>query len=433
MSEINGWQTSLLHDLLYLMKSGGTPDTSRADFYGGDIPFVAIDDMTSCWKFIKKTKKRLTLEGLRNSNTWLVPEYSILYSIYATIGVPRINLLPVTTNQAILALLANPAKIDVNYLFYWLAFIRATVVNFSSQTTQSNLNSTTVKSFTVLHPIQLREQTKIAEILSTVDRAIEQTEALIAKQQCIKTGLMQDLLTRGIDGAGRLRTEQTHEFKDSPLGRIPVEWEVMALGCVAAISAGVTLGVTHEGPATVELPYLRVANVQDGYLDLTDVKVIRLPQANVEKFSLKPGDVLMNEGGDFDKLGRGTIWKGEIDVCLHQNHVFKVRPKSEILASGYLEAISSSTYGKSFFIMASKQSTNLASINASQLKLFPVPLPPYAEQVRIEDHLNNGQLLAQNNKAQLKKLRTLKTALMQDLLTGRKRVTALLDHPQVPT
>ena len=78
----------------------------------------------------------------------------------------------------------------------------------------------------VVYPKNISEQTKIAEILSTVDQAIEQTEALIAKQQRIRTGLMQDLLTRGIDEDGNLRSEETHEFKDSPLGRIPVEWEV---------------------------------------------------------------------------------------------------------------------------------------------------------------------------------------------------------------
>ena len=81
-----------------------------------------------------------------------------------------------------------------------------------------------------------------------MDRAIEQTEALIAKQQRIKTGLMQDLLTRGIDEHGNLRSEQTHKFKDSPLGRIPVEWEIVHLGNVSEISSGITLGKIHSGP-----------------------------------------------------------------------------------------------------------------------------------------------------------------------------------------
>ena len=271
------------------------------------------------------------------------------------------------------------------------------------------------------------EQSKIAEILSTVDQAIEQTEALIAKQQRIKTGLMQDLLTRGIDEHGQLRTEQTHAFKDSPLGRIPVEWEVARLGEVAAISAGVTLGKSYEGPNTVELPYLRVANVQDGFLDLSEMKLIRVPKNHLEKYELKVGDVLMNEGGDFDKLGRGAVWRGQVPVCLHQNHVFKVRPHNEKLASDFLAAVSASPYGKSFFMMASKQSTNLASINSTQLKAFPIPLPDYQEQIRIQTQFKSLAEVLNGSETELKKQRSLKAALMQDLLTGSKRVNDLLN------
>ena len=78
---------------------------------------------------------------------------------------------------------------------------------------------------------------------------------------------MQDLLTRGIDEQGNLRSDRTHQFKDSPLGRIPVEWDIQTLGKVSDIRSGITLGKTHVGPRTIEIPYLRVANVQDGYLD----------------------------------------------------------------------------------------------------------------------------------------------------------------------
>jgi len=280
--------------------------------------------------------------------------------------------------------------------------------------------------FGALVPSSKLEQTKIAEVLSTVDQAIEQTEALIAKQQRIKTGLMQDLLTKGIDEHGNLRSEQTHQFKDSPLGRIPVEWEVARLGTVSQISSGLTLGKTHGGPKTKKFPYLRVANVQDGYLDLTDIKIIRVPLLYLDKYQLQIGDVLMNEGGDFDKLGRGAVWCGEIEECLHQNHVFKVRPHSKVLGSYFLAAISASPYGKSFFILASKQSTNLASINSTQLKAFPIPLPEFDEQLRIESLLNQKNDSINATSDMLQKLQSIKIALMQDILTGKKRVTPLL-------
>ena len=141
----------------------------------------------------------------------------------------------------------------------------------------------------------------------------------------------------------------------------------------------------------------------------------------------------MNEGGDFDKLGRGTVWRGEINQCLHQNHVFKVRPKESELLSEFLANVSSSPYGKAFFVLASKQSTNLASINSTQLKAFSIPLPSYCEQKRIENILSRNEAKINLLHARLKKLRALKTALMQDLLTGKVRVTPLLKNTEATT
>jgi len=292
---------------------------------------------------------------------------------------------------------------------------------------QTKAHPSVIRHLYQLPTLDRPEQTKIAEVLSTVDRAIEQTEALIAKQQRIKTGLMQDLLTKGIDEHGNLRSEATHEFKDSPLGRIPVEWEVIQLSQIADISSGLTLGKTHSGPNTIELPYLRVANVQDGYLDLSDVTMIRVPNSFIAKYQLLVGDVLMNEGGDFDKLGRGTVWRGEIDICLHQNHVFKVRPYLEQLESEYLAAVSASPYGKAFFMLASKQSTNLASINSTQLKSFPIPLPALSEQKALVELVRAHSETLESSQQERRKLESIKTALMQDLLTGKKRVTPLLE------
>ena len=124
--------------------------------------------------------------------------------------------------------------------------------------------------------------------------------------------------------------------------------------------------------SSIQVPYLRVANVQeDGYLDLSDVKLVKVSLKLCEKLLLQDGDVLMNEGGDYDKLGRGTVWKGEIHPCIHQNHVFRVRPKTKKLRSEYLAFWSQSEFGKKYFILSSKQSTNLASINSTQLHGIP--------------------------------------------------------------
>ncbi|MCB1224300.1 MAG: restriction endonuclease subunit S [Verrucomicrobiales bacterium] len=269
------------------------------------------------------------------------------------------------------------------------------------------------------------EQRRIAEILTTVDEAMEQTEALVGKLEQMKAGLMHDLFTRGVTPEGKLRPtrqQAPHLYHETPLGWIPKEWEVKPLGHLSEIVSGVTLGSKLTITGGVRVPYLRVANVQDGYLDLSDVKHITVTPAQLEKLALKSGDVLMNEGGDFDKLGRGSVWQEEITPCVHQNHVFRVRPKAGILRSYFLAFWSQSEAGKRYFILNSKQSTNLASINSTQLHKFPVALPKLSEQEQIE-----GRIAALKGKidietTHLAKLRQQKQGLMQDLLTGRVQV-----------
>lgn len=167
---------------------------------------------------------------------------------------------------------------------------------------------------------------------------------------------------------------------------LPEGWRKVTLEQVAEVRTGLAKG-KQSSPDAVALPYLRVANVQDGRLDLREMKLIEVEPHQVARYSLKPGDILMTEGGDFDKLGRGAVWRSQIDPCLHQNHVFAVRAMSEVVDPGYLSALAASEYGRSYFLSCAKRSTNLASINSSQLKAFPVLLPPLSEQRAISQIL----------------------------------------------
>ncbi|MBT9100487.1 hypothetical protein KFZ76_22570 [Methylovulum psychrotolerans] len=149
--------------------------------------------------------------------------------------------------------------------------------------------------------------------------------------------------------------------------QLPEGWKRQALFSVAEIRTGVAKGKRGlKDP--INVPYLRVANVQDGRIDLSEVKMINIERTQLERFSLRSGDVLMTEGGDFDKLGRGDVWEGQISPCVHQNHVFSVRPKQSQITSYFLAALAASNYGKSYFLSCAKKSTNLASINSGDRK-----------------------------------------------------------------
>ena len=161
----------------------------------------------------------------------------------------------------------------------------------------------------------------------------------------------------------------------------------MPLREAAGIASGATKGRRLDFADAVEVPYLRVANVQDGFLALDEIKTIAIRRGEQRRYALAPGDLLMTEGGDLDKLGRAAIWNGELDYCAHQNHVFRVRPRAGVVLSDYLRDLAGSAYGKAYFLSIAKRTTGIASINKTQLGGFPVPVPPldlqrrYAETV----------------------------------------------------
>lgn len=163
---------------------------------------------------------------------------------------------------------------------------------------------------------------------------------------------------------------------------LPRGWAWVTLGAVADVVGGVTKDSNRASDAEfVERPYLRVANVQRGYLDLDEVTTIRVPPDKAAKLELRPGDVLFNEGGDRDKLGRGWVWEGEIHGCIHQNHVFRARVTAGI--EPRIVSIWGNTFGRQWFDSHGRQTTNLASINLRTLKSFPIPVASTEEQLRI--------------------------------------------------
>ena len=219
-----------------------------------------------------------------------------------------------------------------------------------------------------------------------------------------------DILKRA-DGLRRLRAhahDTAHqlipslfiEMFDDPAAN-PNGWTIKPLKEVADIGSGVTKGRKLGAHQTVELPYLAVSNVQDGHLNLTKVKSIQVKPAEIEKYQVLPGDFLMTEGGDPDKLGRGAIWNGEIDVCLHQNHIFKVRCNRDMLLPEYLRSLVGSHYGKGYFLRVAKQTTGIASINKTQLGNFPVLVPPIEKQNKFVTLLESiDSIITQQNAAQ---------------------------------
>jgi len=210
------------------------------------------------------------------------------------------------------------------------------------------------------------------------------------------------------------KTKKTH------FGEIPVDWGLSKLDQVAVIQTGLAKGKKDiKDPVT--LPYLRVANVQDGYFDLREIKTITVERSEIDRYSLRKNDVLLTEGGDLDKLGRGHLWDGQIEPCLHQNHVFVVRTRPDVVLPSFFALQTSGPHGRHYFLSCAKKTTNLASINSTQLKHFPVLVPPLREQQEITAILTTWDRATDRQRQLLTTKQKLKKGLMQQLLNGSRR------------
>jgi type I restriction enzyme S subunit len=192
---------------------------------------------------------------------------------------------------------------------------------------------------------------------------------------------------------------------------------------IAEIGSGISVSQNRHVENPVELPYLRVANVLRGHLDLGEIKTILVEKDRVPNYLLHVGDILFNEGGDRDKLGRGWVWEGQIPKCVHQNHVFRARLIDPSLINGKLVSHWGNTFGQPFFIKHGKQTTNLASINRTVLGMLPVPIAPIEEQAEIlrevEHRLSAADRLAAALEQQLARTAATRKSLLSEAFAGR--------------
>lgn len=181
---------------------------------------------------------------------------------------------------------------------------------------------------------------------------------------------------------------------------LPSGWEWCLFEDVVDIQSGITKGRNLANRKLISIPYLRVANVQRGYLDLSEVKEIDIPEEEKDKYHVIKGDLLITEGGDWDTVGRTTVWCHDWYIA-NQNHVFKGRIIGQDIDPYWLETYMNSPYARDYFASASKQTTNLASINKTQLRGCPAAIPPSSEAEKIMLKLNDFNELCEKLKLQI--------------------------------
>ena len=285
------WIESRLGDVCSI-DIGGTPARQRFEYWDTEHvtlnTWVSIRDMHQ--RVILDTAERITDAGVKHSNAKLQQKGTVLLSFKLSIGRVAVAGVPLYTNEAIAGL--KPKRdLTPEYLYHGLQYWDL-LQDVDQAIKGATLNKEKLRRITFSFPKLTSEQTKIAEILSTVDQAIDQTEALITKQQRIKTGLMQDLLTRGIDTDGNLRSEDTHEFKDSPLGRIPVDWEVKELHNL--VDEPITYGIVQAGPHIENgIPYVRTGDMTGEDIQVSQLlRTTHQIAKSYKRSSIFPGDII---------------------------------------------------------------------------------------------------------------------------------------------
>lgn len=281
-----------------------------------------------------------------------------------------------------------------------------------------------MKAITIAVP-EKEEQSRIANFLdqktAQIDQAMAQKERLIALLQERRQVMIHRAVTRGLN--------PDVPMKDSGMEwveRIPAHWGVKRLKFISSVQSGVTLGKSYFGKKLPSYPYIRVANVQAGYFNLDSIAEINIPNREAAKYFVKVGDILVTEGGDLDKLGRGTVWKGEIQNCLHQNHIFAIRVNRSIVSPEYASLTLESDYGRKYFTTTANKTTNLASTNSTKLGNFPVVVPPLAEQVDISEYTDTiskkiADAISLKEK-EINNLKLYKISLINSAVTGKIKV-----------
>jgi type I restriction enzyme S subunit len=416
------WEVVKIGDVFDLYK-GTTPSTKVKNYWNGAIPFVTPTDITQVSnlneRYLKSTEHHITEVGLKSKGLKLVPEGSLLFTSRATIGYLAINKIKVAINQGIISLKSKNATTEVTFFYYLLQKLRDLFENLSGGSTYKEISMSTFSNINLPLP-PFDEQQKIAEILSTVDDAIQKTNEIIAKTERLKKGLMHELLTKGIGHK---------EFKDTEIGRIPKDWEVRTLGEIGELSRGLSYRGHEKFAEEVSGSYLFLtlnSIKEGGGLKENGWSWIRTDRLR-ERHFVREGDIVIaNTDIGMQRghiLGAPAIvyfpsWYRK-DRAIYSHHISKLQLKTKLHPQFFFYYLS---YVQP---MARKYYTGTGvwglDIDAWSNELS-ISLPPLAEQQKIAEILSTVDeklKLERNEKARLERI---KQGLMDLLLTGKVRV-----------
>jgi type I restriction enzyme, S subunit len=401
------WELLFLADIIKKMSDGGTPSRSNKTYFNGNIFWCVISDIQ---RSIFDTKEKISESGFKNSSTTLWPINSIILSTGATIGKVGINKIQTCTKQGITGIIPDESKVDLYFFYYLLQSIKKLLKRFSQGSTIKEVRPAILAKIPIAIP-RLSEQKKIAAILSTVDEQISTTDKIIEKSKELKKGLMQKLFSEGIGHT---------EFKDTKIGRIPKDWEVVKVGSICKLQGGFAFKSKDSTESGVR--WFKIANVGINQVKWKDESF--LPSGFDEKHS----EFILNEGDIVVAMTRPVL-SGKLKICrilksdsgsLLNQRVGRVVLKDKYNGTYYYQCFNTKRFIDS--VEGELFGTDPPNISSKLFESINIPLPSQTEQQKIADILSEADAKIEKEQTQKAQLEALKKGLMQQLLTGKKRV-----------
>ena len=393
---------------LFNVQTGTTPSTKNQEYWrGGHINWITPSDMSklNAKLSIKNSERKITEKGLKETNLTLIPTASIIISTRAPVGYVAITEGEATFNQGCKGLIAkNKKEISPEFYAYYLLSKKKILENSSGGSTFKELAKNILENFVVPFP-PIPEQEKIAEILLTVDEVIEKVDEAVKKTQRLKKGLMQELLTKGIGHK---------EFKDTEIGTMPKEWDIEKLEDISLNTlGGGTPSTSNAEYWDGEIAWMTSAHISDREIS-TGQRYITEQGLKNSSSSVVPKDNLIIA----TRVGIGKAAINKIDISISQDLTGVIINKNKSIPEFlYWMLIKNKNNIKSL-----AQGSTIKGILKEELMKIKIPLPPLSEQQKIAEILSTVDSRMEMLRKRKGKIERIKKGLMNDLLTGRKRV-----------
>jgi type I restriction enzyme S subunit len=429
MSSTAEWNHGHIGDCVSRVIGGGTPSRSVASYWHGDIPWASVKDFTDESLDLAMTAEHISERGLNSSAAHLIEPGVPIICTRMAVGRIAIPSIPVAINQDLKAL--HPTdNVEARFLLHAINHARPAIEARSIGSTVRGIGIGDLCAVPLSWPREQAVQAKIAAILDTIADAIHSTEAVIAKLEHVKRGLLHNLLTRGIDDNGEIRDPEREpaEFKGSAIGHIPITWTTGSVLDVPPLDRqpiltgpfGAQLGARDFRPRGV--PVLRIGNVQWGYVDHNELQFVSEAKAlSLSRFRVRAGDLLFARQGA--TTGRNALADEECEGCLINYHIIRVAVDHERCRPVFLHAFINSA-SVSAQVERDKGRGTREGVNSRDIASLCIALPPVTEQDRIVSAIEAFEERLNLERTVAGKLAILRKGLADDLLSGRVRVQA---------